>query len=231
MRRPDLERFLSRTGFAERFIEATAGRKVDGLPHAETPGRRSGRGDHDLNPGMTVPQETREAAVLVPIVDRGDALSLLLTKRSETLAVHKGQVSFPGGRVEEADVDAVDTALRETEEEIGLPRSHIEVIGRLDTYVTRTGFEVVPVVGLVTPPFDLKLDPIEVDEAFEVPLEFVLDHGNHERRDRIWQNTKRSFWVLPYKHYYIWGATAGMLVNLADVMVGPEAIAERDAAV
>jgi 8-oxo-dGTP pyrophosphatase MutT (NUDIX family) len=231
----DLDRLLNRTGFAERFLEATAGRKVDGLPHAETPGRRSGRGDHDLNPGMTIPQETRGAAVLVPIVERDNGLSLLLTKRSETLPVHKGQVSFPGGRVEDADVDAVDTALRETEEEIGLPRSHIEVIGRLDTYLTRTGFEVVPVVGLVTPPFDLRLDPIEVDEAFEVPLEFVLNRANHERRHRVWENTKRSFWVLPYKHYYIWGATAGMLVNLADVMVGPdrlaEPVAETDAAV
>ncbi|MCR9174596.1 MAG: CoA pyrophosphatase [Alphaproteobacteria bacterium] len=181
----------------------------------------SGRGDHDLNPGMQVPADRRPAAVLVPIVAREDGLSLLLTKRSETLSVHKGQVSFPGGRVEDQDLNVVDTALRETEEEIGLDRDRVEVLGRLDTYVTRTGFEVVPIVGLVTPPFELKIDPVEVDEAFEVPLSFVLDHGNHQRHSREWQNTTRFFWVLPYRHYYIWGATAGMLVNLADVLTLP----------
>jgi 8-oxo-dGTP pyrophosphatase MutT (NUDIX family) len=216
---------LNRPGFVERFRTSTQGRELEGLPHASTAyyGRTtlSGRGDHDLNPGMTVPVDRRPAAVLVPIVAREDGLSLLLTKRSETLSVHKGQVSFPGGRVEDQDQNIVDTALRETEEEIGLNRDRIEVLGRLDTYVTRTGFEVVPIVGLVTPPFELKIDPIEVDEAFEVPLSFVLDHGNHQRHSREWQNTKRFFWVLPYRHYYIWGATAGMLVNLADVLTLP----------
>ena len=216
---------LNRPGFVERFRTSTQGREFEGLPHASTAyhGRTtlSGRGDHDLNPGMTVPADRRPAAVLVPIVAREEGLSLLLTKRSETLSVHKGQVSFPGGRVEDQDQDIVDTALRETEEEIGLTRDKVEILGRLDTYVTRTGFEVVPIVGLVTPPFELKIDPVEVDEAFEVPLSFVLDHGNHQRHSREWQNTKRFFWVLPYRHYYIWGATAGMLVNLADVMTLP----------
>lgn len=176
------------------------------------------RGDHDLNPGMPEPDKTRAAAVLVPVVGRDDGLTILLTRRSDSLPVHKGQISFPGGRVEEDDVDDVETALRETEEEIGLGRDLVEVIGRLDTYTTRTGFEVTPVVGLVRPPFDLTPDPVEVAEIFEVPLDFVLDPVNHERHSREWQQTVRHFWVLPYRHHYIWGATAGMLVNLADVM-------------
>lgn len=178
------------------------------------------RGDHDLNPGMSAPDKARAAAVLVPIVGRDDGLTVLLTRRSDSLPVHKGQISFPGGRVEEDDVDDVETALRETEEEIGLPRDRVEVIGRLDTYLTRTGFEVTPVVGLIRPPFQLTPDPIEVAEIFEVPLRFVLDTANHERHSREWQETVRHFWALPYQHYYIWGATAGMLVNLADVMLG-----------
>lgn len=178
------------------------------------------RGDHDLNPGMAVPDKTRAAAVLVPIVGRDEGLTVLLTRRSDSLPVHKGQISFPGGRVEQHDVDDVETALRETEEEIGLARAHVEVIGRLDTYTTRTGFEVTPVVGLVRPPFQLVPDPVEVAEIFEVPLDFVLDTANHERHSREWQETVRHFWVLPYQHHYIWGATAGMLVNLADVMLG-----------
>ncbi len=179
-----------------------------------------GRGDHDLNPGMGVPEKPRPAAVLVPIVGRPGGLTVLLTRRSDTLPVHKGQISFPGGRVEDNDVDDVETALRETEEEIGLARDRVEVIGRLDTYTTRTGFQVTPVVGLIRPPFDLIPDPVEVAEIFEVPLRFVLDIGNHQRHSREWQETVRHFWVLPYQHYYIWGATAGMLVNLADVMLG-----------
>jgi len=181
----------------------------------------SRRGDHDLNPGMALPTRTRLAAVLVPIVERGPGLTVLLTRRSETLPVHKGQIRFPGGQVESGDAADVATALRETEEEIGLGRDRIEVIGRLDAYTTRTGFLVTPVVGLVRPPFELRPDPVEVAEVFEVPLDFVLDSANHQRHSREWQDMTRHFWAMPYGHHYIWGATAGMLVNLADVMVGP----------
>lgn len=188
------------------------------LPHA-----RSERGDHDLNPGMTRPDTTRPAGVLVPLVAREDGLKVLLTQRSDDLPVHPGQVCFPGGRVEEEDTDIVDTALRETEEEIGLSRDRIEVIGRLDTYSTRTGFEIVPVAAVVHPPFELTLQPVEVASAFEVPLEFVLDRDNHEKHSRMWQNRERFFYVLPYPDRYIWGATAGMLVNLADVLLDPAA--------
>lgn len=209
--------------FRARFLSACNGSLRDGLrdglPHASSPIVHF-RGDHDLNPGMPVPSEPREAAVLVPIVERDAHLTVLLTRRSDTLPVHKGQISFPGGRVEEEDPDHVHTALRESEEEIGLAPAHVEVIGRLDTYLTRTGYSVTPVIGLLRPPFDLTADPVEVAEIFEVPLDFILNRENQERHSRDWQGKTRHVFVLPYEHYYIWGATAGMLVNLSDVMYG-----------
>ncbi|HYD99598.1 MAG TPA: CoA pyrophosphatase [Alphaproteobacteria bacterium] len=179
------------------------------------------RGDHDLNDPDMLPAAgavLRQAAVLVPLVRRPEGLHLLLTQRTEHLAAHAGQISFPGGRMEPADADATATALRETEEEIGLDRHHVEVIGRLDTYVTRTGFSVIPIVGLVTPPFRLTPDPFEVKEAFEVPLAFILDPRNRERHSRWFKGADRHFWVFHYQSRYIWGATAGMLVNLCDVL-------------
>ncbi len=161
------------------------------------------------------------AAVLVPLIDRGAGMTVLLTQRTEHLNDHAGQISFPGGRVEDHDADPIDTALRETEEEIGLTRDPIEVVGCLDTCVTGTGFKVVPVVGLVTPPFTLTLDSFEVADTFEVPLEFVLDPANHERREAVFDGVgRREFYVLPYRDRYIWGATARMLVNLHDVLMG-----------
>lgn len=178
-----------------------------------------GRGDHDLNPGMVPPVQNRPAAVLIPIVERDEGLTMLLTKRSEDLPVHPGQVSFPGGRAESHDDGPVDTALRETEEEVGIHRRHIDVVGQLDLYRTRTGFEITPVVGLLTPPFDMRAEPMEVQEIFEVPLGFFLDRGNHERHSREWNNQIRSFYAMPYGDYYIWGATAGMLVNFVDVLL------------
>ncbi len=178
------------------------------------------RGDHDLNPDMRPEGPLTEAAVLVPLVDRPDGMTVLLTLRTEHLNDHAGQVSFPGGRVEQTDANPVAAALRETDEEIGLNARHIEVIGRLDDYTTRTGFMITPVVGLVSPPFSLKLDSFEVAEVFEVPLSFVLDPSNHERRSRVWKGAERHFYVLPYAERHIWGATAGMLVNLAEVLRG-----------
>ena len=178
------------------------------------------RGDHDLNPGMALPEKRRPAAVLIPVVGRAEQPTILLTQRSADLPHHAGQVSFPGGRAEPEDRDLIETALRETEEEIGLGRDRVEVIGRLDTYVTRTGFVVTPIVGLVPPPFDLKPDPVEVAAVFEVPLSFVLDRGNHERHSREWQGMMRHFYVFPQPERYIWGATAGMLVNLAELILG-----------
>jgi 8-oxo-dGTP pyrophosphatase MutT (NUDIX family) len=174
------------------------------------------RGDHDLNPGMTPADRMLAAAVLVPLVARPEGTTVLLTRRTDHLHHHAGQISFPGGRIEAEDPSPEDAALRETEEEIGLGRDRIELIGRLGLYRTRTGFEITPVVGWVTPPFDLAPDRFEVAEVFEVPLAFVADPANHERHSREWQGTVRHFYVLPYGGYYIWGATAGMLVNLAE---------------
>jgi 8-oxo-dGTP pyrophosphatase MutT (NUDIX family) len=183
--------------------------------------RQATRGDHDLNPGMTPPSTAlRPAAVLVPLIDRPEGMSVLLTQRTPHLTAHAGQISFPGGRIEEGDADATEAALRETEEEVGLTREHVKVIGRLDTYVTGTGFEITPVVGLVKTPFPLAIDPFEVAEVFEVPLSFVLDSKNHRRMTRDLENRTRVFFVLPYERRNIWGATAGMLVNLAEVLVG-----------
>ena len=183
--------------------------------------RQATRGDHDLNPGWTPPStELRPAAVLVPLVDRPEGMSVLLTQRTAHLSAHAGQISFPGGRIEASDRDATEAALRETEEEVGLTRDHVTVIGRLDTYVTGTGFEITPLVGIVRAPFTLSIDPFEVAEAFEVPLPFILDPNNHRRMTRVFEERTRIFFVLPYENRYIWGATAGMLVNLAEVLAG-----------
>ncbi|MBV8119794.1 MAG: CoA pyrophosphatase [Alphaproteobacteria bacterium] len=183
--------------------------------------RQATRGDHDLNPGMTPPSAAlRPAAVLVPLIDRAEGMSVLLTQRTAHLSAHAGQIAFPGGRVEPGDSDAVAAALRETEEEIGLLRERVTLVGRLDTYVTGTGFEITPVVGLVSTPFSLSVDPFEVADVFEVPLSFVLDPHNHRRTERIFEERRRVFFVLPYQGRNIWGATAGMLVNLAEVLAG-----------
>lgn len=202
-------------------IRATLAGAVPGIRRSATIGRV--RGDHDGNPGMAPDGTLRPAAVLVPLVERPAGLSVLLTQRTAHLHDHAGQISFPGGRLEPDDPDAVAAALRETEEEIGLHRRHVDVVGRLDTYRTRTRYEVTPVVGLVSPPFELRPDPFEVADIFEVPLAFVLDPRNRERRSREFQGVERHFWVLPYPDRYIWGATAGMLVNLAEVLAGETA--------
>jgi 8-oxo-dGTP pyrophosphatase MutT (NUDIX family) len=174
------------------------------------------RGDHDLTPGdiPATGAPLMRAAVLVPLVERPEGWTVLLTQRTDHLHHHAGQISFPGGRAEDADETPVATALRECEEEIGLDRRHVEIAGALDTYQTGTGFLIAPIVGLISPGFDLTLDAFEVKEAFEVPLAFVLDPTNHQRQSRVWNGRERHFYVLPYENRYIWGATAGMLVNL-----------------
>ncbi len=180
---------------------------------------RRARGDHDLNPDMYEPGKAlRKAAVLVPLVDRRDGFTVLLTRRTDHLHDHAGQVSFPGGGIDPGDADAAAAALRETEEEVGLPRRHIRLIGRLDTYLVRTGFEVTPVVGLVTPPFPVVPDEFEVAEVFEVPLSFFLAPGNKQRESRIFRGKRRYYYAYRYDDYFIWGATAGMIANLAEVL-------------
>ncbi len=158
------------------------------------------------------------AAVLVLLVERPEELTVLLTLRNDHLREHAGQISFPGGRIEPGDGSPEAAAVRETEEEIGLPPAQIDVIGRLDDYDTRTGFTVTPVVGMVSPPLGLRLDAREVAETFEVPLAFILDPANHERHSKKLGGCMRTFHVIPYESRYIWGATAGILVNLYEVL-------------
>ena len=175
------------------------------------------QGDYDLNPSMRdeAPDDLTPAAVLIPIIVRPEGATVLLTLRTDHLRDHAGQVSFPGGRVEPDDDGPVATALRETEEEIGLARSLVEVVGELEVYETRTGFRITPIVGMVEPGFTLTLDAFEVAEAFEVPLAIVLDPANFNRQSRMWRGARRTFYVLPFEDRLIWGATAGMLVNLS----------------
>jgi 8-oxo-dGTP pyrophosphatase MutT (NUDIX family) len=159
----------------------------------------------------------RPAAVLMPLVARAGALYVLLTRRTAHLYDHAGQISFPGGRVDEGDRDPVHTALREAQEEIGLPAAAVEVLGTLPEYVTATGYAVTPVIGLIEQPFQPALDAFEVAEAFEVPLAFLMDPVNHERRRIDFEGAPRSFYAMPWtqaqRRYFIWGATAAMLRN------------------
>jgi len=168
--------------------------------------REDGVGDEPLTP----------AAGLFPIVLRDGGQTVLLTQRTAHLRDHAGQISFPGGRVEAHDRSPMDTALRETEEEIGLARERVEIVGFLPEYRTGTGFRVTPVVALVRPPFDLQPDPFEVAEIFEVPLAFLLDPANHQQHSLHYRGALRNYFAMPFGEYFIWGATAGMIRSLSE---------------
>jgi len=168
----------------------------------------------DVNPARAADQPLRLASVLVPMMLRSDGIRIMLTQRTAHLHDHAGQVSFPGGRVEPSDSSVADAALRETEEETGLPRGLVEVIGQLPDYFTGTGFRVVPLVGLVRPDFAPRPDPFEVAEVFEVPLRFLMDPANHRLHSAALPSGLRSYYSMPWKQFFIWGATAGMLRNL-----------------
>jgi 8-oxo-dGTP pyrophosphatase MutT (NUDIX family) len=168
-------------------------------------------------------REPIPASVLVPLVEREQGLQVLLTRRTDHLHDHAGQVSFPGGRVNPGDVDLIDTALRETEEEVGLARDRVQVLGPLNTYSTVSSYVVTPIVALVQPPFSLTLDAFEVAEAFEVPLQFLMTPAHHHRHAAEFEGVKRQFLSMPWRgvdaqgqphEYFIWGATAAMLRNL-----------------
>ncbi|MEN9868144.1 MAG: hypothetical protein RL748_3734 [Pseudomonadota bacterium] len=171
----------------------------------------------EINPEPRFNQrDVTAAAVLVPIVLHAAGPQILLTQRTAHLSDHAGQVSFPGGRSEPEDGSAIETALREAYEEVGLHRRHVDVMGTLPDYLTGTGYLVTPVVALVHAPFELQADPHEVAEIFQVPLAFLMDGNNHQRRRFTMpgEGHQRMFYTMPYQDYFIWGATAAMLRNL-----------------
>lgn len=210
---------LSVEAIARRLAGSLPGRRA--APGEQFPEDASDvpRGDHELDPGLYEPaRRLRHAAVLVPLIERRQGLHVILTRRSQHLADHKGQIAFPGGRIDPGDPGPREAALREAEEEIALRRDRVAVLGELDTYVTRTGYQIHPFVGLVRPPVALTPEPLEVDEIFEVPLAFILEPGSRQTHTRDWQGTTRRFYAYPYRGYYIWGATAGMLNNLSELL-------------
>lgn len=168
-------------------------------------------------PGVNIKRVS--AGVLVPLINRDEGLTVLLTRRTDDLTKHAGQVAFPGGRVDESDTDQVEAALREAHEEVGIVPEIVEVLGCLDPYLTITGFEVLPVVGFVSPPPEtFRPEPGEVAAIFEVPLPFLLDRSNHQKVRRMVNGLERAYYAMPYESHYIWGATAGMIVNLSEVL-------------
>lgn len=193
-----------------RRIADRSRRLASGLPVAQPPIGS----DFSLSGVVPMPETWRAASVLVPLVRREPGITVLLTQRTEDMPSHAGQIAFPGGRRQAEDIDATATALRETEEEVGLTRDFIEVIGPVDQYRTGTGYEITPIVGIVAPGFTPRADPREVADVFEVPLDHFLDERNHRIDSRVWQGRERRYYAMPYGERYIWGATAGMLKNL-----------------
>ena len=185
-------------------------------PNANLPGSYRDDGDAADMFGLTAPIEP--AAVLVGLIERAEGMTVLLTRRTQSLSSHGGQISFPGGRIEPNDAAPVRTALREAEEEIGLVPARVEILGRLANYVVGTGYRITPVVGLVDPPQRFVRDAREVAEIFEVPLETVMERKNYRREHMRIKNIDRTYYVLPYGEYRIWGATAAILANLRDTL-------------
>lgn len=182
-------------------------------------------GDHVLGNALPLIHPIRPAAVLVPLVARegefGPEYAMMLTQRSASLRQHAAQIAFPGGKIDPTDASPLAAALREANEEIGLPASLVRPIGYLDGYLSATGYSIVPVVGLVDPQFSPHPNPDEVEDVFEVPLDFLMDVNHHERHAREWQGVLRHYYAMPYGKRYIWGATAGIIRNLYERLYAP----------
>jgi 8-oxo-dGTP pyrophosphatase MutT (NUDIX family) len=207
----------SRRSPADDFFERARARLTFTTPAGLTdPSVIPVRGDHDVDPvshAISEVRPIRPAAVLVPVVDREEPM-VLLTQRTAALPDHAGQIAFPGGKIDAADETPLAAALREAEEEIGLDRSHVHPIGYLDLYMTTLGYRIVPAVARVDPGFRLILNASEVDDAFEVPLAFLMQPDNHQRHTRPWKGLTRTYYAIPFAERYIWGVTAGILRNL-----------------
>ena len=173
--------------------------------------------DFDLNPDMNLDQKFNflEASVLIPILTFKKDLEILLTKRSNNLKNHPGQIAFPGGKKDQIDSSPIETALRETQEEVGLNPKDVEIIASLPSHKTATGFVIKPYLGLINQPFSETLRQGEVDEIFTVPYEYILNEENFSIQTRKWNESQRSYYVVPYGPYYVWGATARILLNLS----------------
>lgn len=203
---------------ADSFFERARKKLRLDVPPALTDPTAQGirRGDLDLDPASwerAGVSATKPAAVLVPVVDRAQP-TILLTQRTAELASHAGQIAFPGGRIDPNDESPVAAALREAKEEVGLLPMLVEPIGYLDLYLTFSGFRILPTVARVKPDFTLTLNPSEVTEAFEVPLDFLMEPANHQRKTRDWKGIAREYYAMPFGERYIWGITAGILRNL-----------------
>jgi 8-oxo-dGTP pyrophosphatase MutT (NUDIX family) len=197
---------------------ARAVKRLNSSPLAQAfdPAFTPEQGDHRLAERLA-PMDGRlhrPAAVLIPIVARPDGATVLLTRRSEQLKDYAGQIAFPGGKIDISDHAPVDTALREAEEEIGLCRQFVSPIGYLDPYLSSTGFRIIPVVALIDPEHQVRINPGEVESIFEVPLGFLMDPARHETHQLEWRGAMRRYYAMPYGEYYIWGVTAGILRNL-----------------
>ena len=220
-RNADLQRStadLRRPATASFFDRALARLTLEVPPALTDPTAQGARGDLDLNPDMWVRagvKATKPAAVLVPVIDRSEP-TVLLTQRTAELASHAGQVAFPGGKIDPDDESPVAAALREAREETGLAPTLVEPIGYLDLYLTFSGFRILPTVARVKPGFTLAINPREVVETFEVPLEFLMTPENHQRKTRDWNGLQREYYAIAFEDRYIWGITAGILRNLYD---------------
>jgi 8-oxo-dGTP pyrophosphatase MutT (NUDIX family) len=198
----------------DRFFKAAVERLYAAPPNSDA----VTGGDHVMNPDMTV-SDYREAAVLVPVVAREDGATVILTQRTAHLPSHAGQIAFPGGKIDPSDNGPAAAALRETEEEIGLPKDRVKIVGYLDRYLSRTGFRIAPVLGRIEPGYTLALNRHEVEDVFEVPLGFLLDPANHRRASKVFIGRERYFYEIPFGDRYIWGVTAGIVRGLYEQVI------------